>query len=315
MAYETGTAQNERDLLDKLNAFLTSSPALTANGQNWETIFDRRLPATVTTAEVRQIVWRSSGTGIEQDIYIGAMTYNNITADIYNVKFLGGTYFNAGLVTADSITPGFTNPSPPVTLFFDARACDYGIVASGRRAVIYTRITNTNICSSAYLGFILPTVTPLEYAYPLCIAGSSALDIRYSTESSQSSSIVHALNRNCWLLTPDQAWSIFGGGGHSNGDAGYYQLLYPTAESSGSYAQLGKINGVPMPLYPVEFISTGGARGVNRWGAMDGVYWIPGVQRAIFDTVGYDGKTGIIINNSYRTTVMDYLVIEVDDGI
>ena len=35
MAYKTGTAQNERDLLDILNKFLTTDPTLVANGQAW----------------------------------------------------------------------------------------------------------------------------------------------------------------------------------------------------------------------------------------------------------------------------------------
>ena len=64
MAYKTGTAQNERDLLDILNKFLTTDPMLVANGQAWTVLFDRKITATATEVERRQIMWKSTGTGV-----------------------------------------------------------------------------------------------------------------------------------------------------------------------------------------------------------------------------------------------------------
>ncbi|HDR1739201.1 TPA: hypothetical protein QB555_002208, partial [Pasteurella multocida] len=45
MAYETGTAQNERDLLDKINTFLTTNEELVRDGQAWTMLFERTLDA------------------------------------------------------------------------------------------------------------------------------------------------------------------------------------------------------------------------------------------------------------------------------
>ncbi|MGC7559594.1 hypothetical protein [Pasteurella sp. PK-2025] len=315
MAYETGTAENERDLLDKINKFLTTNEELVREGQAWTTLLDRTLEATPTRQAIRQIAWKSTGTGVEQDIYVCASTYNNISQDTYNIKIAGGTFFSEGLLQSD-ISDTFINKSPYVTVCADARQFEYGIVASGRCFKVYTRITNTNICSSCYAGFILPTVTPVEYPYPLCIAGASNSDIRYSETGNNHSSIVDAKKDNFWLFTPDQTWRTFSGRNHSStGHESQYQILHPAyIYNNDSYNILKKITGLNdnYPLFPIEIISTANSvQKVNRWGALDGVYWIPGVQRSIFDTVQIDEKTtGIILNNAYRTTTSDFYVIE-----
>lgn len=48
MAYATGTAQNERDLLDKINKFLTEDETLKRDGQAWTVLLDRKLNETAT---------------------------------------------------------------------------------------------------------------------------------------------------------------------------------------------------------------------------------------------------------------------------
>lgn len=327
MAYKTGTAQNERDLLDTLNKYLTTDPTLVASGQNWTVLLDRTLPGSATQKEIRQIAWKSTGTGIEQDIYICASTANLISADTYNINFWGGTFFNPRLVTATEIHKGLINPSPGVAIFADNRPVEYHIVADGRCCKIVTRISQ--VCSSAYLGFILPTVPPTEYPYPLCIAGSAplvdssnhAVFIRYSRADEFNSSIVNPFYGNCWLFTPDQSWRDFYGQTYENiSPDSSNQKLYPLSNISfySRYEQpqvmrtMGASPGGSFPLLPIDFISTSNSsQGRNRWGTLDGVYWIPGLQRAAGDKVTIaDGRNGIVFNGGFRVTTVDYFVIE-----
>ena len=327
MAYKTGTAQNERDLLDILNKFLTTDPALIGNGQSWTVLLDRTIAANTTQKEIRQIAWKSTGTGIEQDIYICASTANLISTDTYNLNFWGGTFFNPQLVTETNLAQGMINCSPGVALFADNRPIEYHIIADGRCCKIVTRISQ--VCSTAYLGFILPTVPPTEYPYPLCIAGSAPLLddsdrrvlIRYSLSDQFNSSIVNPLYGNCWLITPDQAWRDFYGKNYKNlRPDSRYQYLYPLANFAlySSYQQpqimmgMGPSPGGSYPLYPIEFLSGfSSSQDANRWGSMDGVFWIPGIQRAAGDKVTFaDGRTGIVFNGGFRVTTTDYFVIE-----
>lgn len=329
MAYKTGTAQNERDLLDILNKFLTTDPTLVANGQAWTVLFDKTVAKTATEVEKRKIVWKSTGTGVEQDIYVMCESVNSISQDIYNLNFFGGTFFNTQLVAGDNVQAGMINRSPGVVLFADARPIDYYMVADGRCFKVVTRISN--VCSSAYCGFILPTVPPIEYPYPLCIAGTaptktpissshSPILLRYSNTESYNSSIVDPRSGNCWLFTPDQSWRDFSGSYYSRYSSdSAAQVLYPMAisqkHSSSSWNVLKAVTaslGGHYPLYPVEFFGLAdGSQGINRWGSYDGVYWIPGVQRAVGDEVTLpNGNKGVVCNGAFRTTTTDYFVLE-----
>ncbi len=329
MTYETGIAQNERDLLDKINTFLTSNPTLVANGQAWTVLYQNTVAATSQTVARKQIMWKSTGTGIEQDIYIGCETVNNISDDTYNLHFFGGTFFNAQLIKNELIRHGVVNCSPRVTLFADARAIEYHVVADGRHCKIITRISN--VISSAYFGFILPTVPPTEYPYPLCISGSAPDSVdnkfpRYSLENYYFSSIAEPLYRNCYLFTPDQTWREFFGylssGGVTNTEDGKYQLLFPLCNktlnnSTGRFLQSAMVGIGSYPLIPIEFISTErSSQGVNRWGAYDGVYWIPGVQRATGDVVTIDkNRKGIVFNSGFRSSTTSFFVIDIGEGV
>lgn len=328
MAYQTGTAANERDLLDKLNRFLTSDATLAANGQTWTVLYDQIFAANAAQRERRKIMWKSTGTGVEQDIYVGCESVNNIAADTYNLNFFGGTFFNSNLINGEDMTAGIINRSPGVVLFADNRPVEYHFVADGRCCKIVTRISN--VCSTAYLGFILPTVPPTEYPYPLCIAGSAPIindsktpiTVRYSDVTYLHSSVVNPCYGNCWLLTPDQAWRDFYGESYRNFTPdSVHQVLIPMANYRlyASYLQpyvlstLGASSGGHYPLVPVEFLSLPtSSQGVNRWGALDGLYWVPGLQRAAGDKIDITPNArGIVFNGGFRVATRDFFVLEI----
>ena len=207
-------------------------------------------------------------------MYVCAETASSIAEDIYNVNFYGGTFFNPALVSPTGITSAMVDCSPGVALCCDARAFEYHLIADGRHCKMATFISDT--CATAYMGFILPTVTPVEYPYPLVIAGTTSADklTRYSNNSNQVSSIIDPRDNNCWLLGVDQAWHIFSGCDYERGRGVAHQIVYPKAIDNSSYAAvntltyLGASPGGHYPLFPAELLSTQDSpMGQTRWGA------------------------------------------------
>lgn len=318
MSYKTGSAQNERDLLDILNKFLTTDPTLVANGQAWTVLFDRKITATATEVERRQIMWKSTGTGVEQVIYIGAETINNIAKDTYNINFYGGTFFNEQMATNPLFINGIVNCSPGVALCTSGRDFAYHIVADGRHFKILAVIEK--VCCTAYCGFILPNVPPTEYPYPLCIAGSAEAGLtRFSVASDDISSIASARKKNCWLLTPDQSWRDFGYSEYVSGKnadskrQGIHPIYSNSVASKDILSKLATINN-NYPLTQVELYSTpDSSQGANRWGAMDGIYWLPGIGTLALDKIKTkDGRKLIVFNDAYRVTTISYFAMEIE---
>ncbi len=318
MAYETGIAKTERDFLKKLDTFLTTNESLVKNGQNWTKIFERIIPATTHKVDRYQVVWKATGTGIGQDIYVGAETQNLIADDVYNITFFGGTFFNLELVNQINIEDfknAMVNVSPSVCVYGNARDFEYHFFANGRHFKVVSRIGKTT--STAYCGFILPTVPPTEYPYPLCIAGTGPTHDsdnhlnRYSREDRLNSSIVYARNKSCYLLLPTQVWSGFYGMGGEYNDPALYPIRSIEDDSTQRWIMQRMVGLGSTPLIPVEFISRGQKAGKNRWGCLDGVYWIPGIQRAAGDVVNINDETsGLVFNDGFRTSTTSYFVFE-----
>ena len=319
MAYQTGKAANERDLLDKLNRFLTADSRLQAQGQTWELLFNRTLPATATTTEKRQMVWKSTGTGTEQEMFVAAETASSIPGDIYNLNFYGGSYFNPDAVTADSITAGIVHCSPPVGITADRRDFEYHIVADGRHFKLVTFVGE--VCGTAYVGFVLPPVMPTEYPYPLLVAGtvSGARLARYSANDNTVSSIADPRNNNCFLFLPNQNWNGFSGADYADGGGTTTQLVLPMAMSRsrlsarGVMQYLGPMADGSYPLYQVELVSVDNSPlGQSRWGAMDGVYWTAGIQLRPADRIRFKGnRIGLVVHNGQRRSTESYFVIDI----
>ncbi|MEC5319043.1 hypothetical protein VSX61_08845 [Brenneria populi subsp. brevivirga] len=319
MAWETGTAANERELLQKLDAFLTSNAELVASGENWTQIYADTIAATSTTVERLAYAWVAPGSAGADQIYIGARSSNSIGSDIYNIYFAGGTYFNPDVFSdAENIWSGMVNGSPRVGCCCENLTFKYWFIANGRRFIVLTRLTNA-IFSSAYCGFMLPTVTPLEYPYPLVIAGSLDATLnRYSITTNYNTSIVDPCVRNCYLMYPDQGWRDFKGSANTDysDSSATYRFLMPRAApryqtySSPVLTSLAASPGDTFPLWPVEF-RTNESAGINFFGAYDGVYWLPGVGVTAEDIItDADNRQFLVARNANRTTTLDYFAVE-----
>ncbi|EDQ2494090.1 hypothetical protein PK12_004772 [Salmonella enterica subsp. enterica] len=317
MAHESGTAGSETDLLAKLDAFLTGNAQLVAAGEAWQRLFDHTTAATATEEASRAIAWLAPGASGEDKIYIGAYTRGLTGADTWNLCFCGGTMFSSAGAQSGGLRAGFINICKDVVLFADRRAFRYWFFASGRRVIV---VTGVNVIYSAvYCGFMLPVVSPPEYPFPLVIAGSTGnTALRYSDTTNEHSAIVDPRQQNFWLMYPDQGWrDIYGRTYGSITTGGYERYLTPNGAMryrSGTLQTLTTLQPSPgghYPLFPVEIRSLEDP-GVNFLGALDGVFWLPGVGRASEDIIrSADGHQYLVFQNGFRITSCDYFAVEV----
>lgn len=304
MAYETGTATSETDLLQKLDTFLTTNAALRQTTENWTRVISEDLPATDKMQARTMRVWRAPGASGDDRITIAAVTLQQTATDIFNLYFAGGTHFNSAIPrTADTPLAGLVSNSEQVGIFADRRAFRYWFFASGRRAIIVTSVNS--VYSSAYIGFILPVNSPVEYPYPLVVAGSTDKTVsRYS--AGKGVSVAHPAAGTFWLLYPEQMWRDFRYKYSSQG-----RLIFPDGGADTYTARMLPSWGGNYPLFPVEMRVVNGNERLF-FGALDGVYRLPGSGRASEDMVTLpDGRQFIVFQNAANITTADYFAVEV----
>ncbi|MFQ0995545.1 hypothetical protein GYW75_03765 [Gilliamella sp. ESL0232] len=310
MAYQSGIADNEIDLLDKLNLFLTTDSELVKTGDNWTEIYSGETAATATIAKRKSYAWSAPGATAGNNIYVACKTDNRISNDTYNLYFCGGTYFNVELINQpNDIFSGMLNRTQ-VGLFADNNPLHYWFFANNRRFIVVTKMTT--VYSSCYCGFMLPNALPNEYPYPLVIAGSCNNELqRYSITTDYFASIIDPRINHFYVFTPAQSWQQFYGSKGSQ-----TKLVYPRGIEKFYYYGNKKINVLTAspdsysPLYPVSIVDV--TKGATQfWGALDGVYWVPGLSRAAEDTISTDdGREFIIFQNGFRVTNIDFFAIE-----
>jgi hypothetical protein len=183
MAYQTGTATDYRDLLDKLRVFLTST--MTPAAQRWQQL---RWNVTSTTQE---LILRGPGLAGVDEIFVGIRSDQNVAGDIYNWHIQGAT----GYLPLDTWA-NQPNASPERHMALWNQPMPYWFVANGRRIIVAARVSTRVMF--IHLGFILPYATPGQYPYPLLIMGSAS-NVRWSDVSSNFAPVIRS---------PGGAWSV-----------------------------------------------------------------------------------------------------------
>lgn len=159
MAYETGTASNYRDLLNRFRAFVTGNPTLVAAGQAWQEL------RWVEQAATQELILKATGLSGNDEIYCGLYSSENPTYDLYQWKLLGYTGHLAG--ASFSGQPGVSSDhylslwNSPMT---------YWLVANGRRAILAVKVSTRYMLM--HLGFLMPYATPTQFPYPFFISGT-----------------------------------------------------------------------------------------------------------------------------------------------
>lgn len=188
MAVEIGTASNARDLVSKLEKFLTTNPELVQANQAWEVIKDSDGgddPAYVRTdwgsKKRTDPEWgfrrRFVGHGLDgEDTIVVPMAL--CINEYYSISSLCAWYATKDEIDKEIngyFVTTFRNridDDEPILTSIPLRNDEmpYWFVANGRRFVIVVKVLNVYV--SMYCGFMLQFGTDLENPYPMYVGGS-----------------------------------------------------------------------------------------------------------------------------------------------
>lgn len=279
MAYETGTADDYLDLLDKLRIFLTTDTDLVAAGQEWEELdWGGAVPDT-------ELYVRGPGLAGQDNIIVGLRAYANPANDWFNIACRGYlAYLESGGWSTHS------QPSPERGVTCWDQSIPYWFVANGRRFIAAFRVSTVD--QILHGGLITPYATPEQFPLPLMVAGT-----------------MPAANTWRWSNT-DTNHRFFTHGGAASlrplrfTDGVYLQDLDTFPHSLG--APFRETYGNEYPLYDIVFSRS---TGPQTYGQLDGLFWIPGFAQATGNEITIDSVDYVVFQNVFRTGMNDYCAL------
>lgn len=186
MAVEIGTASNARDLVSKLEKFLTTNPELVKANQAWEVIKDSDggdelvyLPTYPKEADDGSLGWtmrrRFVGHGLDgEDIIVVPMAlYINTQHSITSLCAIHAVTSNKNIDFTEyfnGASNSYRNEPFLVSIPLINEAMPYWFVANGRRFIIVSKVGDYYM--SMYCGFMLQFGTDLENPSPMYLGGS-----------------------------------------------------------------------------------------------------------------------------------------------
>lgn len=317
MAWETGTATDHVDLLNKIRDFLTTNADLVAGGQNW----DQELGPTGVLVHGDQITLRGPGLTGTDNIYCGLQTLEDPGADTYNLQFWGHAGFSATLAQRGQ---PLTSPDAYVLLW--NQPMTYWVVGNGRRWMIAVKVAT--VYSTAYCGLFLPYGTPSEYPFPMMVAGIALSNQRWSSEDQRNRFFASPGYNTFWTYYPDNIWrrirnydnnSTYYDPEYGNDvDAGGY--VFPTrAYDSGIFSSPDDddVTNTADKCFDGSYLmrdltvmsSAAGGPYHAMMGVIDGAYWVPGRENSSENIITKDGVDYLVVQNLFRNGFRDYMTL------
>lgn len=239
----------------------------------------------------RELIMKAPGLSGTEEIYVGFRTYQDSSADYYNLLAATFTGYVAGN-TFDT-QPGARLSGVPA----HNNRIDYWLTLNGQRIALAMKV-GTPVYESAYVGKMLPYARPSQYPYPVVCAGmlSGAATTRFSDT-------VHSMpykgNKANMALRTNDGW--------------VQPFCYPWTNneiantSLSSISQMRDTGGV-YHLLPIELTDYN----ANIWGRLDGIFYISGFNNAVENTLVIDGVTYVVIQDVSRTSHIDYYAMRMD---
>lgn len=319
MAFEKGTATNFADLFSKFVSFLTTNPSLVAAGQNAQLVF-RSAPATwtgkvLTSVQREHAVFKQPGLAGNDQIYSSITSYGDTATDYYNWRINGASGFNAGALGANygNLDQGLIGGSPGVSALMWNQAMPYWFFANGRRWWIVVKVST--IYTSLGAGFILPSVAPSQYPYPMAVwSGYPDSADRWSSSLDYHRGITSPYYRSMFLRQPAGRWADFYAGTPYSTplvDGGDKRRIHPLGTFSDRLPALRDSPGNKYPLLPITLFSFG-SEGQNTYGEADGLFFVPTLNNGSEDEVVINGVTYIIFQSAFRTGSPYLFALRVD---
>lgn len=254
-----------------------------------------------------RVFLRGLGTSGTDQIYVGLQSYQNVGGDYYNIMLSGMTGYSE---SANSLTtaPGSSYAVNVVEVCLLNGTMPYWIIANGRRFIFVVKASTVYECG--YMGFLLPTGTPSEYAYPLAIGGSHAVTARRWSDnqvSGANGSYHRAFFNPNNALTIRQkggTWMLFG------------NYTYSSSESSSSIncvtpfrdVVLGRTIDGNFVLFPVTAHASSPVDEVP--GDFEGVFMVSGVSNVSENIVTISSVDHLVVQNTYHTGIGEYAALK-----
>ena len=280
MAYEIGFVDNTgSEGVAHWQMLLKIKTLAEANG--WTTLrYLNPTPYTDNTV-VRELILRGVGLGGDRQIFVGFRTYQNQSADYYNLSCAGFT----GYVVGNTFTgqPGYFESGVPA----HNNRIDYWLAINPQRITFGLKV-GTPVYEHGYAGFFLPYANPGQFPYPLVIGG-----MLNGTTATRFSEITHSMyakgsRPNFKMRFVDGVWTQI--------DSWPWNNFVDVRDTDANY-----------PLRPVVL---NGPNGI--FGELDGVYHISGFNNAVENTLTIGGVLHVVIQDVGRTGATDYLALRMN---
>lgn len=247
---------------------------------------------TVGTGLQDELILQGEGLAGTDQIFIGFRTYDNASADYYNIAVAGFTGYVAA--NAWAAQPGFYESGIPA----HNQRVDYWLQVNPRRINVGLKV-GTPVYESGGAGFFLPYAKPSQYPYPLYVAGmlTGAATTRYSDtahsmpwKGNRPNFVIRWLDGSFKQVQAYPWDNQFIGGLNAVGND------YVLRDTNNQY-----------PVMPVVLCESAPA---NVFGKLDGVGFVSNFNNTVESTVSDGADDWVCLQDVARTGFNDYFALE-----
>lgn len=241
-----------------------------------------------TSVANRELILKGFGLSGEEEIFVGFRTYQDISADYYNLVAAVFTGYVSGN-TFDA-QPGAMLSGIPA----HNQRIDYWLTVNGQRIALAMKV-GTPVYESAYVGKFLPYARPSQYPYPVVCAG-----MLNGVPATRFSDATHSMPYKGGRTNYSNLSMRFNDGVWKNPDA------WPWSNTSLFNSRQARDSGGNYLCFPVVLNDSNGL-----YGELDGIYQISGFDNVVENSA--DGGRLVVIQDVSRTGFNDYYAMRLDD--
>lgn len=311
MAWTSGTATDQNDLLDQLNTYVTSL------GSPWTTL---SYVAGASSSLPSTLFLQGPGQGGGRNVFVNIKTWIDGSIPASGFLMHGATSYDS--------SAGFAaqpNSSPTVYMSLQKASTPYWFFVSNRRIIVVAQIGS--VYTSMYAGMFLPNALPSEYPQPLFVGSNAGAQEAANLSDSGNRFFVDPSSQAAFYLPRTSLiWQpvVNNGSGSTN-----------------DFNNLSASGGLIWPFRVPPCLSNPATYGTQAWelifgnlrpnkngervlwpaslyntvlgdfaGTLEGAYVLPGFGLTATQTVTLGARTFIVFPNVFRTTSRNFMAIE-----
>ena len=280
MPHQIGFVDNSGGVLAHYKMLQTIRDFASANG--WTVLRYNTAPAN------RELILKGVGYTGEEEIFVGFRTYQDASADYYNL--LAGVF--TGYVAGNTFDtqPGARLSGVPA----HNNRIDYWLTLNPQRIALAMKV-GTPVYESCYVGKCLPYGRPSQYPYPVVCSGMLVgADARRFSDTTVNHTMGYKGNSARLGLRSNDGW--------------LNTYCYPWGNAPLTGTTQLRDTGSVYHLLPVELHDNT----ANLWGALDGISYISGFNNAVENTLTIDDVDYVVIQDAGRNGFTDYYALRMD---